>query len=299
MKCKKNLIFSNSKLDVYYPDNPTHNNVVLCIHGGGWAISSKSSMRDVASFLSSHGYVCVCPSYRLSSFLYQFTDLVFINIASTLVLVAFIVGGKAEMMLTMLLLIISLVASISMFTVREANKNEDQIEDLRSAALWIKENIASDFGGDPNSFHLLGFSAGAQLAAQLATNPAYLADVLEVKSLVGISGPYSDKRMAETAFGSQILKNTFGENTQIAFPIYHCRGKLNPRTLLVNAEQDWGLRRAALDYSVALAESGADVQSFVVKGTNHLNIVNHWGEKQKHNKSVAMPVLDFLNSSGN
>ena len=46
-------------------------------------------------------------------------------------------------------------------------------EDLAKAVRWLHEN-AREFGGDPNFFYIMGHSAGAQLAALLCTDEAYL-----------------------------------------------------------------------------------------------------------------------------
>lgn len=58
-------------------------------------------------------------------------------------------------------------------------------EDVASAVAWLKSNAAS-FGGRPDRIFLVGHSAGATLAARLATDPRHLARVgLERRDLAG------------------------------------------------------------------------------------------------------------------
>ena len=46
-------------------------------------------------------------------------------------------------------------------------------EDVAAAVAWVHDHIA-EHGGDPDRIALLGHSAGAQIAASVATDPRYL-----------------------------------------------------------------------------------------------------------------------------
>jgi acetyl esterase/lipase len=67
------------------------------------------------------------------------------------------------------------------------------IEDGASAVSWVRNHIGN-FGVDPSSLFLMGHSAGAYIAAMLALNPHYLAQVglsaSELRGLIGLAGPY-------------------------------------------------------------------------------------------------------------
>lgn len=67
------------------------------------------------------------------------------------------------------------------------------VEDAARAVAWSHANAASH-GGDPTRLFVAGHSAGAQIAALLATDPRYLrAEGLEPTALagaIGLSGPY-------------------------------------------------------------------------------------------------------------
>ncbi len=53
-----------------------------------------------------------------------------------------------------------------------ATNNEGMATDVAEAVKWVKENCSS-FGGDPGSLYISGHSAGAQLAALVATDDRY------------------------------------------------------------------------------------------------------------------------------
>ena len=52
----------------------------------------------------------------------------------------------------------------------------DHYEDVAAAVAWVNANIA-EYGGDPSEIALLGHSAGADIVANVVTNPTYLAAV--------------------------------------------------------------------------------------------------------------------------
>lgn len=65
--------------------------------------------------------------------------------------------------------------------------------DAAHAVRWVRDH-AAELGGDPQRIFLVGHSAGAHIAALLATDQHYLASVAikprELAGVVGISGPY-------------------------------------------------------------------------------------------------------------
>ncbi|MBN66927.1 MAG: hypothetical protein CMM94_05105 [Rickettsiales bacterium] len=66
-------------------------------------------------------------------------------------------------------------------------------QDIARAYAWLENNIAS-YGGNASQFYLVGHSAGAHIAAMLASNPAFLeaagSDRSNLKTFAGLSGPY-------------------------------------------------------------------------------------------------------------
>jgi acetyl esterase/lipase len=66
-------------------------------------------------------------------------------------------------------------------------------EDGAHALAWVEQH-AQEFGGDPHRIVLMGHSAGAQIAAFLAYNHAFVekagASAQAIVGLIGLSGPY-------------------------------------------------------------------------------------------------------------
>lgn len=67
------------------------------------------------------------------------------------------------------------------------------LDDGAAAVAWVQSH-AGQFGGDPHRIVLMGHSAGAHMAAMLATDHHYLqgavVDIRNIVGLIGLSGPY-------------------------------------------------------------------------------------------------------------
>ena len=74
----------------------------------------------------------------------------------------------------------------------------DHYNDVASAVAWVHHNIAS-YGGDANRIALLGHSAGADIVANVVTNPAYLQTVGLGLSAVRCAGPLDTEGFDKTA----------------------------------------------------------------------------------------------------
>ncbi|MFP4003561.1 MAG: alpha/beta hydrolase, partial [Alphaproteobacteria bacterium] len=74
------------------------------------------------------------------------------------------------------------------------------MEDAAMAVAWTREH-ADRFGGHRRQIHVMGHSAGAHIATLMALDEAYLrATTLspsDLRSVIGISGPYSMDPLAE------------------------------------------------------------------------------------------------------
>ena len=94
--------------------------------------------------------------------------------------------------------------------------------DVARAVRWARDN-APRLGADPSRLLLCGHSAGAHLAAIVATDPRFLEAVgmatTDLEGVVGISGPYSVRMLVEetSAFVSfavrfQAIYHAFGRD---------------------------------------------------------------------------------------
>lgn len=301
----KNIVYDERHprrclLDVFRPKTVLpegqKRKVIIVTHGGAWTVSNKDTIRNVSISLCEEGFIVVAPSYRLSGFVYTYGDYVFANFAGMLVVLSLLLGPKSEMLVLCLLLFLSVLMIATVAFPKEQNLFPSQVHDLAKVTRWTKDHIGLDpWFGDTSHVDLLGYSAGGHLSVLLAYNPRYLNEVgidqSYVSKVVGISGVYSDVRLAETSLGNKILRGTFGRSQQYyeAFPIWHCRPQ-NPSTLLVNSELDFSLHRHTLDLAVALLQQGVEVETFVVNDTHHFNVNSHIFTTE-----LLQRILKFLN----
>ena len=134
------------------------------------------------------------------------------------------------------------------------------LEDAAAAAAWAVAH-AGEFGGDPSRLSLIGHSAGAYIALQLALDRRYLraaeVDPAVVKAVVGLSGPYTFLPLRSPATTATF---SAAEDLDATQPINHVRADAPPTLLIhggrdtaVNAGQTVRMGRA-LTGSDALAE---------------------------------------------
>lgn len=161
----------------------------------------------------------------------------------------------------------------------------EQLSDVARAVAWVHANVAR-YGGDPGTIILGGHSAGGQLAARLALDPAPLAalgvDRRVVKGLVSVSGAALDLTDDEAwrlgqprGYYERRFRN--GDTTdgwmRAASPVRFA-GPDSPPTLVVYAEGDPpDLRRQGQVLDQALRAAGARSEVAVVPGSSHTRII--------------------------
>lgn len=112
----------------------------------------------------------------------------------------------------------------------------DFMHDAAQAVAWVRAH-ATDYGGDTGRMHLAGHSAGAHVAALLATDARYLRGVdmqpRQLRGVIGIAGPYDF-----LPFTSDDLKQVFGPEAgwRASQPIEFVDGDEPPFLLLHGAD---------------------------------------------------------------
>lgn len=160
------------------------------------------------------------------------------------------------------------------------------VHDVAHALRWVKDNIGR-YNGDEDMIFLSGHSAGGHLAALLALDTHYMADVgLEpelVKGVVGICGVY-DLVTGYTRFllRNLYLADAFGHDQAVlreASPVHHARSNAPP-FMLFNAAMDFGLEDDSLRLRAELAARDGSVAHRSFPGTDHGSIIGlgpAWG----------------------
>ena len=187
--------------------------------------------------------------------------------------------------------------------------------DVARAVRWARDN-ASRLGADPSRLLLCGHSAGAHLAAIVATDPRFLEAVgmatTDLEGVVGISGPYSVRMLVEetSAFVSfavrfQAIYHAFGRDRALwelsdpgraAAEAARRRGAgggegekagegvvaavARPAFVLLIGEKE--VQQSMFEAQMrslaeALKASGHDVRTAMVPGKSHTTMVSHLG----------------------
>lgn len=98
----------------------------------------------------------------------------------------------------------------------------DHYDDVAAATAWVHDHIAS-YGGDPARIALLGHSAGADIVANVVTNPTYLDAFGLGLSAVRCAGPLDTEGFDKTAANAtdpdgdrELWKAALGNNPDYA-----------------------------------------------------------------------------------
>ena len=175
------------------------------------------------------------------------------------------------------------------------------IEDVAASFAWIYENV-TDYGGDPGQIHVIGHSAGAHLAALLATDPARLpvhdlsnADISSVILLDG-AGYDIPQRMAGNAGRrmKSMYRNAFGNDGSKwadASPTLHVSDqKSYPPFLILHT-----IRADAVGQSMelgdALRSGGSYAFNHAARDKSHRTVNSDLGNADDW---LSELVLDFL-----
>lgn len=144
------------------------------------------------------------------------------------------------------------------------------MHDAARAVAWSRA-AAHTLGADPDRIVLMGHSAGAQIAALLATDPRYLAEAgvpaSAIAGVVGLSGPYDfDPR------GYPALEAIFGapEDWPRARPVNFVDAH-DPPFLLVHGSGDRTVYAAQSEHlAQRLRTSGVAVDLVLLPGVGHI-----------------------------
>lgn len=146
------------------------------------------------------------------------------------------------------------------------------VEDGALAVNWIKDHI-SKYGGNPEQIILLGHSAGAHIAALLATDQSYFTDHLDgyqsIIGLIGLSGPYAfepEARKFKEIFGPPeryplMRAPNFVDGSEP--PIYLMHGKRDGTVAPENTKR----------FARALKDKNVPVQSTFYDGVGHMGMI--------------------------
>ena len=170
------------------------------------------------------------------------------------------------------------------------------VEDGAAAVAWVRSNIG-ELGGDPGSLHLAGHSAGAHVAALLALDHRYLADVgvdrEAVTSFVGLAGPYDflplDDPTLEEIFAVEDMATTQ--------PITFAERSAPPTLLLHGADDATVLPANSEHLADALATAGKHAELKIYPDLGHIGLLIALAAPLRWLAPVLADVSAFLRAT--
>lgn len=150
------------------------------------------------------------------------------------------------------------------------------MHDAARAVAWSRAN-AERLGGDPGRVYVMGHSAGAHIAALLATDGRYLADAgmvpRDLAGVVTLAGPFDFLPLTDPA-----LREVFGPEPDWprSQPVNFADGDEPPFLLLHGLDDDtvWPVNSERL--AAKLTAAGSSVRYVPIPDTGHLGIMLGW-----------------------
>ncbi len=169
-------------------------------------------------------------------------------------------------------------------------KHPAHIEDVAEAVAWVHNNIKK-YGGDNQKIFVMGHSAGAHLAALVATDERRLKkhgkDLSVIKGVILLDGAGYDipEQMKNGIFKIPILGNMYEDafttdekNQRDASPLFFVSsGKTIPPFLIFTAGKRIASLNQSAKLSAALTKSGIKSELVNDPEKNHMTINNDFG----------------------
>jgi acetyl esterase/lipase len=165
------------------------------------------------------------------------------------------------------------------------------VEDVAAATAWTRMN-ATNYGGDPKRVFIGGHSAGAYLAALVATDGRYLKphgfSPAELGGLIALSGQM-------TTHFTVCNERGLPEDSLLidaAAPLFHWRGITIP-VLLMYGENDMALRAEenALFAAAIRRNKNTAVRYLEIKGRDHGGMIGHMAEI---NDPIRLEIMNAI-----
>ncbi len=165
------------------------------------------------------------------------------------------------------------------------------LEDAAQAVSWTLGHL-DQLGGDPNSVHLMGHSAGAYIAAMLALDPQWLAgDRARIANTVGLAGPYDFLPLTDP-----VLQVIFGTEPDLARtqPITFADGSSAPM-LLISGQDDTTVRPGnSTRLAARIREHCGVALEKYYSGVGHVALVGAFAAPLRFIAPTLRDVVEFL-----
>jgi acetyl esterase/lipase len=187
------------------------------------------------------------------------------------------------------------VTAVVNYRLSPAVSHPAHVQDAAASFAWVKRH-AKEYGGDPDRVFIIGYSAGAYLAALLSTDPRYLAahklSPRDIRGVVPVSAFYF---VEGRGVAPDRDKSVWGTDRNVwvdASPAHHLRGE-GPPTLILYAERDEDWRRQQnVEVAAAMKAAGrTNVEIAMIGDRNHSTI---WSRVAAENDPTAEHIIQFV-----
>jgi acetyl esterase/lipase len=172
------------------------------------------------------------------------------------------------------------------------------IQDVAASFAWVKRQIAG-YGGDPDHVFVVGHSAGAYLAALLATDERYLRAhglaLRDIRGAVPVSGFFWVEREGVAPDRPKTVWGAAPQTWPDASPAHHVRAGLPPMLILyADGDEPWR-RRQNVELGEALkAASSPPVDVVEIARRSHMSI---WEKLTDPGDPTAERIITFVTAS--
>lgn len=186
-----------------------------------------------------------------------------------------------------------------------AVKHPAHVQDVAAAISWIHDRI-NQYGGDKNHIYLIGHSAGAHLAALVATNDQYLnamgKNLSAIKGVILLDSAGYDLNRAVDDMGdgkelrNRMYEESFGKDRKLwttASPTRYVASNKGIPPFLIFYNSDSRSTRITLsnDFAGSLRKAGVSVKVVSVPGKNHQAMNSDVGNP---GDILTVNILEFL-----
>lgn len=174
-------------------------------------------------------------------------------------------------------------------------KLEGFMRDAAHAVAWTRSH-AGNYGGDPHALFVMGHSAGAHIAALLATDAHWLAAEglrpRELAGVIGLAGPYDFLPLTDATF-IDMFGHTRVEQLR-SQPVHFVDGDEPPMLLLQGEADNTVWPRNAKSLAAALRVEGEPVTLQMYPGVGHIGILLALSRPFRGKAPALADVLQFV-----
>ena len=166
---------------------------------------------------------------------------------------------------------------------------DDIMQDATASLNWTHEHIQA-YGGDPDKIFLMGHSAGAHIAALLATNEDYLGENLKaIRGFIGLAGPYDF-----LPFDQDYMRQLFANRDAESQPINFVNGNEPPHLLLHGLDDRRVDPRNAESLAAHLQQHGIVHQHLTYLELGHGKLLAALARPLKNSYPVTQDIINFI-----